>query len=159
MSGSAKESKNPESNNDSSSTGIESFLETFFRMAMIRALLSIGSIGADREKPGVLGHQLLHQHVGDQAIAGACEVYVVSLAQAGLHPLANGTGAAHSHAPVPECAAGFSSDLTLDLDHVIQMRERQPAATRPELAIGRAHYQDAGHRRVGANAADHFGER
>src|SRR5579864_3217926 len=81
-SGSAKESKKPESNNDSSASGTGDFLETFFTMAMIRSLLSIGSFGARREKPVVLRHQLLDQHVADQTIARAGKVHVVSLAQA-----------------------------------------------------------------------------
>src|ERR1700722_16389095 len=81
MSGSAKESKNPESNRDSSAAGTEFFFETFLRMAMIVSLLSIRSLGANREKPIVLIHQLLNQHVGNQAIARASEVHVIALAQ------------------------------------------------------------------------------
>ena len=91
---------------------------------MIFSLLSIRSLGANREKPVVLLHQLVNQHVAHQSIAGAGEVHVIALAQARLYPLANGSGAAHARPPVPECAAIFERDLPLDLDHFIHMRKR-----------------------------------
>src|SRR5271155_3057861 len=107
ISGSAKESKNPESNRDSSAAGTEFFFETFLSIAMIVSLLSIRSLGANREKPIVLLHQLVHQHVGNQPIAPPCKVHVVALAQASLHPLANGSRTAHARPPIPKCAAVF----------------------------------------------------
>src|SRR5579864_396919 len=107
MSGSAKESKKPESNSDSSASGTDVFFETLLRMATIRSLLSIRSLRAHGEEPVVLGHQLGKEHVAHHAIAGACQVRVVALSEAGLHPLAHGPGAAHASAPVPKRAAGF----------------------------------------------------
>src|ERR1017187_1151262 len=142
MSGSANESKKPESNSDSSAAGTDFFLETFFRMAMILSLLSIRSLGANREKPVVLLQQFLDQHVANQAIARAGEVHIVALAQARLYPFANRSRTAHSAPPVPECAAVFECDLTLDVDHIIQVRERQTAGPIPQ--IGRASCRERG---------------
>src|SRR5580693_4365284 len=159
ISGSAKESRNPESNSDSSASGTESFFETFLRMVMIRALLSIGCVGASREKSLVLRHQFVGQHVSHQAITSPCEVHIVGLAQTGLHPLANGSGSTHAGSPVPKCATVFKRHLALDLDHFVQVRERQPAASGPEFAIGRPDDKDARYRRIGAQPANHFGER
>src|SRR5690349_8409829 len=104
MSGSAKESRKPESNNDSSASGRSFFLVTPFRIAAIRSLLSIRSLHAHGEKLVVLSHQFVEQHAADQAISGAGEVHVVALAEPGLHPLANRSRAAHARAPIPKCA-------------------------------------------------------
>src|ERR1700726_2711563 len=69
-SGSAKESRKPESNSDSSGSGGAVLFEALRTMARMRSLLSIGSFRADREKAVVLRHQLVEEHTAGRAITG-----------------------------------------------------------------------------------------
>src|SRR5438128_819827 len=107
-SGRANESSRPESKSDSSGSGLMFFLENVRIISVICACLLIGTC------PGklvphfgvfiVIVHEIAEQRVSEPPVARRGEVDMISLGEAGDHPLAHRALAAHFLAHVPKRA-------------------------------------------------------
>src|SRR5665213_828810 len=159
-SGSANESRNPESKSDSSGSGSVLLLETLRTIAAMRSLLSIllitASFGADGEKSVVLLHYFFEEHIARGAIAGPGQVCVVALPQPRLHPLTHRAGTARGGAPIPKSAAIGLVDIALDLDNLVQVWKRKTAAAGAIFAIRRTDQENARHWNGGAQPLNDF---
>src|SRR2546422_2354595 len=105
-SGSAKESSRPESNSDSSGSGVVFFLEMVRIISLICACLSIG-FRSGQLFPHlivflVIVHEIPEERVSEPAVTGRREVDVIALGQPGHHPFAHGALAAHLLPHVPK---------------------------------------------------------
>src|SRR5882724_5820769 len=116
-SGSANESSRPESNSDSSGSGVVFFLEMVLIISLICACLSIGTCSGQLFPHLVvflvIVHEIPEECVSEPPVTGRSEVDVIALSQAGGHPLAHGALAAHLLLHVPKCAAISQSRLAL----------------------------------------------
>src|SRR5439155_18626706 len=108
-SGRANESSRPESNSDSSGSGVTFFLEIVRIMSVICACLSIG-IRLGQLFPHlvvfiVIVHEIAEERVSQPLVTGHGEMDVISLGQAGDHPFAHRAFPAHLFAHVPKRTA------------------------------------------------------
>src|SRR5216683_7291467 len=136
-SGSANESRRPESNSDSSGSGVVFFLEMVRIISLICACLSIGTCQLFPHLIVffVIVHEIPEERVPEPPVPGRGEVDVIALRETGGHPLAHCAFAAHLLLHIPKCAAIGQRRLALRGDDAVQLFHGRPAPFQPVIAV------------------------
>src|SRR5258707_1529599 len=140
-SGRANESSRPESNSDSSGSGVVFFLEMVRIISLICACLSIGTCSGELFPHlivfFVVVHEIPEERVPEPPVPRRSEMDVIALSEARRHPLAHRDLAAHLLLHVPNCAAIVQRRLALRGDNAVELFHGRPASFQTVIAVGR----------------------
>src|SRR6266540_2628978 len=143
-SGSANESSRPESNNDSSGSGVVFFLETVRIISVICACLVIG-FRTGKLIPHfrvffVIVHEIAEERVSEPLVTRRGEMHVIALGESSRHPFAHSAFPAHFLSHVPKGAPIRHGRLALGSNDSVQLFHIEPATSRAIVAIRRTEH-------------------